>query len=64
MTPEHITTLSSGGESATLELKTTTGTRREAAMTVCAFLHQGRGQVLLEGAVAQVKQATKGSHRV
>ena len=64
MTLDHITTLTNAGESETLEFKETTGTRREAAMTVCAFLHQGRGQVLLDGAVAQVKQATKGSHRV
>ena len=42
----HVTALAASGESETLELKATTGTRREAAMTVCAFLNQGGGQVL------------------
>ena len=46
MTREIITTLAASGESETLEFKETTGTRREAAMTVCAFLNQGGGQVL------------------
>ena len=35
-----------GGESETLEFKKTTGTRREASRTVCAFLNQRGGQVL------------------
>ena len=35
-----------GGESETLEFKETTGTRREASRTVCAFLNQRGGQVL------------------
>ena len=46
MTPAEITTLTASGESETMEFKETTGTRREAAMTVCAFLNQGGGQVL------------------
>ena len=46
MTREIITTLAATGESETLEFKETTGTRREATMTVCAFLNQGGGQVL------------------
>ena len=46
MTPNHIATLAASGESETLEFKETTGTRREAVMTVCAFLNQGGGQVL------------------
>ena len=46
MTLEIITTLAAAGESETLEFKETTGTRREAAMTVCAFLNQSAGQVL------------------
>ena len=46
MTLDYITTLTNSGESETLEFKETTGTRREAAMTVCAFLNQGGGQVL------------------
>ena len=43
---ELISTLACSGESETLEFKATTGTRREASMTVCAFLNQGGGQVL------------------
>ena len=46
MTPERITALAASGESETLEFKATTGKRREATMTVCAFLNQGGGQVL------------------
>ena len=46
VTLDHITTLTNSGESETLEFKETTGTRREATMTVCAFLNQGGGQVL------------------
>ena len=46
MTPDQIIILAASGESETLELKETTGTRREAAMTVCAFLNRGGGQVL------------------
>ena len=45
-TPDRIAILSAPGESETLEFKETTGTRREAAMTVCAFLNQGGGRVL------------------
>ena len=37
---DYITTLTNSGESETLEFKATTGTRREAAMNVCAFLNQ------------------------
>ena len=43
---QDIATLAASGESETLEFKETTGTRREAAMTVCAFLNQRGGQVL------------------
>ena len=46
MTPAQIAALAAFGESETLEIKETTGTRREAAMTMCAFLNQGGGQVL------------------
>ena len=46
MTLDEIKTLTTVGESETLEFKETTGTRREATMTVCAFLNQGGGQVL------------------
>ena len=41
-----ISALATSGESETLEFKATTGTRREATMTVCAFLNQRGGQVL------------------
>ena len=46
MTPERISELAGAGESETLEFKETTGTRREGARTVCAFLNQRGGQVL------------------
>ena len=46
MTLEHIAALTATGESKTLEFKETTGARREAAMTLCAFLNQGGGQAL------------------
>ena len=46
MTIDQIAALTASGESETLEFKETTGTRREAAMTICAFLNQGCGQVL------------------
>ena len=46
MNIEQIAALAVSGESETLEFKATTGTRREAAMTVCAFLNQRGGQVL------------------
>jgi len=46
MTPEQIATMTASGESETVEFKETTGTRREATMTVCAFLNEGGGRVL------------------
>ena len=46
MNIERIAALAASGESETLEFKETTGTRREATMTVCAFLNQGGGQLL------------------
>ena len=46
MTLEQITALAATGESETLEFKRTTGTRREAAQTVCAMLNQRGGHVL------------------
>ena len=46
LTPNQISVLVAPGESETLEFKATTGTRREAAMTVCAFLNQRGGQAL------------------
>ena len=64
MTPEQISALVASGESQTLEFKTTTGTRREAAATLCAMLNQHGGCVLFgitpEGAIAgqQVNERT------
>ena len=56
MTAERIARMIVAGESETLEFKSTTGTRREAARTVCAMLNQQGGQVLFgvtpEGRVA------------
>lgn len=46
MTPDQVAALVAAGESETLEFKTTTGTRREAAKTVCAMLNQRGGCVL------------------
>ncbi len=46
MTLQQVTALIASGESETLEFKETTGARREAARTVCAFLNQGGGKVL------------------
>ncbi len=46
MTPDQIETLVASGESETLEFKATTGTRREAAATICAMLNQRGGYVL------------------
>ena len=46
MAVNHLAAMTASGESETLEFKGTTGARREAAMTVCAFLNQDGGQVL------------------
>ncbi|MDE0129994.1 MAG: putative DNA binding domain-containing protein [Gammaproteobacteria bacterium] len=46
MTPDQLKELANSGESETLEFKATTGTRREAAATVCAMLNQRGGHVL------------------
>ena len=46
MTLEWVTSIVSAGESETLEFKETTGTRRKAAMTVCAMLNEQGGHVL------------------
>ena len=46
MTLDEISALAQTGESETLEFKSTTGTRREAARTICAMLNQRGGQVL------------------
>ena len=45
MTIDQIKSFTASGESERPELEETTGARREAAMTVCAFLNQGGGQV-------------------
>lgn len=46
MNAEQIAKIVATGESEVLEFKGTTGTRREAARTVCAMLNQQGGQVL------------------
>ncbi len=46
MTAERIATMVAAGGSETLAFKSTTGTRREAAQTVCAMLNRQGGQVL------------------
>ncbi len=46
MTPEHVETLATSGESEMLEIKATTGTRREATATLCAMLNQRGGHIL------------------
>ena len=46
MSADRIAGIVAGGESGTLEFKSTTGTRREAIRTVCAMLNQQGGQVL------------------
>ena len=64
MTSAKITALTSAGESESLEFKTFTGTRREAAATMCAMLNQRGGRVLFgvtpEGSVMgqQVSERT------
>ena len=64
MNIDYIISLAASGESETLEFKKTTGTRREATMTVCALLNQRGGQVLFgvteDGAVVgqQVSERT------
>ena len=46
MTLDQLVLLVEFGESETLELKTTTGSRREAARTICAMLNQRGGYVI------------------
>ena len=46
MTSGRVVGMVAAGESETLEFKSTTGTRREAAKTVCATLNHQGGQVL------------------
>ena len=50
---EQVTALAASGEYERLEFKETTGTRSEAAMTVCAFLNRGGGQVLFGVTLAE-----------
>ena len=46
ITLDKISLLVSNGESETLEFKKTTGSRREAAKTLCAMLNQQGGLIL------------------
>lgn len=43
MTIGQLIALAASGEAETLELKEMTGTLREAALTMCAFLNQRAG---------------------
>ena len=54
MTLDQVKKLVASGESEILEFKATTGTRREAAATICAMLNQRGGHVLF-GVDAQSK---------
>ena len=63
MTVDEIVALAKTGESETLEFKTTTGTRREAVRTVCAFLNQVGGQVLFGVTQAGVVAGQRVSER-
>ena len=47
MTPDDIAALAAKGESETLELKKTTGERREAAKTACAMLNHQGGLIII-----------------
>ena len=47
------TALVAAGEFGTLEFKETTGTRRKAVMTVCAYLDRRGGQVLFGVTLAE-----------
>ena len=61
--PDDISVLASSSESETLEFKATSGTRREAAMTVCVFLNQNGGQVLFGVAGEWVQNVAGGPGR-
>ena len=63
MRPDDISALAETGESETLEFKETTGTRREASSTVCAFLNQRGGQVLFGVTMAGVVAGQQVSDR-
>ena len=56
----QIAVLAAPGEPETLEFKETTGTRREAAMTVCAFLNQRSGQVLSKALLCKLMTGEMG----
>ena len=61
--PDDIATLAAVGESETLEFKQTTGTRREAVRTVCAFLNQRGGHVIFGVTQARVVTGQQVSER-
>ena len=63
MVINQIERLAETGESETLEFKETTGTRREASRTVCAFLNQRGGQVLFGVTVTGVVAGQQVSDR-
>ena len=61
---DRIAALAASGESETLEFKETTGTRREAAMTVCAFMKRRKRAVLEELFKALLHKLMTGEIRV
>ncbi len=64
MNIEQIAASIAFGESETLGFKAMTGTRREAARTVCAFLNQRGGQVLFGVVRGCVESVAGGLSRV
>ncbi len=64
MTIVHITAFTASGESEMLGFKETIGTRREAAMTVCAFLNQRGGHVPFKLVTEQVRVGELGIGRL
>ena len=63
MAIERLVALAASGESERLEFKETTRKRREAAMTVCAFLNQAGGEVLFGVAPSGVVAGQQVSER-
>ena len=64
MAIDQITDLATSSESETLEFKETTGTRREAAMTVCAVRNQRGGEVLFGIRQAEGRVSPKAANAV
>ncbi len=63
MTIDQIKSFTASGESERPELEETTGTRREAAMTVRAFLNQNGGQALF-GVTLKETEGSSGASQI